>query len=176
MQIIAYVHADAHGIRISNENNLLHFQDLFTGELAPGFVPLFLLFHLGFGPGVAGLFVIAVFKGRAGLRDVFRQIVRVRIPLRWILTIVLMPLAMAPLFLLYLIIFTGLSEEIGWRGYALPELQSKFSAEKSVLDRPASRVHEPGAVLPGAVVEQCGRDGHLGSHRCRGGRTGASFD
>ena len=92
---------------------------------------------------MAGLIVVASLKEREEPKDEFRRIVKLRIPLRCILTILAIPivwslaalafgyvasgfahitfdflvsLAMAPLFLLYLSIFTGLSEEIRWRG------------------------------------------------------------
>jgi len=38
------------------------------------------------------------------------------------------PLVIAPLVFLGTLIFAGLAEEIGWRGYALPRLQSRYSA------------------------------------------------
>lgn len=157
-QLTAYFYADRNNIKITNEENIFHIGDLLSGNLAPGFAPYLLLFLFAFGPTVAGLLVTALFKGKQGLRNIHQQLIRVRIPLRWLITIVaipiiwnlialgigfaangfqpinfdfLVPLSLAiPLFL-YMVFFTGLAEEIGWRGYALPELQTKYTAEKS---------------------------------------------
>lgn len=157
-QLTAYFYADSHNIKITNEENIFHIGDLLSGNLAPGFAPYLLLFLFAFGPTVAGLLVTAIFKGKRGLRDIFKRLTKVRIPLRWIITIItipliwnlialgigfatngfqaitfdfLVPISLAiPLFL-YMLFFTGLAEEIGWRGYALPELQTKYTAEKS---------------------------------------------
>ena len=157
-QIPAYVAARNRGEQLSNEANVRHVGDLFRGTLEPDFAPFVLLFCFSFGPTLAGIITTVLFKGRNGLRDLFARAVKYRIPFNWILVILLIPLGLSlaslvvgyvlsgfqPLrfsflvpvslfvpFLLYMIIFTGLAEEVGWRGYALPELQDRYSAERA---------------------------------------------
>lgn len=157
-QIAAYIFAYNNGFKLTNEANITHLLNLFQGKLNPEFTPFFLLFTFSFGPTIAGIIVTALFKGMAGLRDLFTRTVKYKLPVKWYLLIVLIPLLLnlvslalgflftglqpiqysflVPLslflpFLFYMIIFTGLQEELGWRGYALPELQKHYTAEKS---------------------------------------------
>jgi len=157
-QIAAYLYANAHRIKITNEENLFHIGNLFTGKLTPGFAPYLILFLFAFGPSVAGVLVTGLFKGKAGLKNLWKRLVKIKIPTRWIVTIILVPLIwnlmalgigfvansfkpltfnflvppnLAILLFLYMVFFTGLAEEIGWRGYALPKLLEKHTAEKS---------------------------------------------
>jgi membrane protease YdiL (CAAX protease family) len=157
-QIPAYTYAHDHGYTLTNEQNLLHLLDLVRGDLDPGLTPYLLIAIFAFGPTIAGVLVTGVFHGKEGLRDLWRRLARVRVGGRWILIVLLLPLALAlvtltvtflagglqpitfvflspltllPLVLIYMLIFTGLAEEVGWRGYALPQLQKTQTAERA---------------------------------------------
>src|SRR3712207_430807 len=107
------------------------------------------------GPLVAAMIVTAQESGRAGLRSLLSRIVRWRVAPVWyavailgplVITLIAMALHVAlggqppslgaligalPLLLIYVVymlIFVALGEEVGWRGYALPALQARYSA------------------------------------------------
>jgi membrane protease YdiL (CAAX protease family) len=115
-----------------------------------------------FGPAIAAVVVTACTMGRPGVRDLLARMARWRVPGRWWLVAV-SPVAFLALALILmaaagkalpnvaefgrfsgtpaiglagvlLIIFAGaLGEETGWRGYALPQLQRRFSPLASSL-------------------------------------------
>ena len=107
---------------------------------------------LVFGPSIAGIIVIAITKGKEGLREVVRQILRVKVRLRWWILALFIPCAVAFVaiavnalmgnglpgfefftskwylilfFFLITIIGGPLGEEFGWRGFSVPYLQKK---------------------------------------------------
>ncbi len=112
-----------------------------------------------YGPLVAALAATAMDSGRAGLKELGRQMLKVRIAGRWYLhglwtavAIVGMPFLIGAAlgwiqwdfsgivaFLPYLLpafciqlLTSGLGEEPGWRGFLWPHLQARFPGEKAV--------------------------------------------
>jgi CAAX protease family protein len=114
------------------------------------------------GPAIAAVVVTAWTMGRPGVRDLLARLARWRVPIRWWLVAV-SPVAFLGLALaamtaagqalpdvadfgrfsgipavglagVLLLIFAGaLGEETGWRGYALPQMQRRFSPLASSL-------------------------------------------
>jgi uncharacterized protein len=122
---------------------------------ASGLYPIAPVFS--FGPFLAALVVLAITRGKSGVGGLLRRMVRWRVGLRWYAAALLIPagitLAAAvlnvllgaqapssaelggwtgllPLFLAVLLIpgLGGAWEEPGWRGFALPRLQTGRSA------------------------------------------------
>lgn len=149
--------ASARGFALSNEESFLRLTRLFSGAVSGAELLATLLFLLVPGPLIAGLVMTRAAGGAHGQRDLLRRIVRWRVAPRWYLTVFALPLAtaamaliaalisgwrfsdMSPLlplsllvpYFLFVTVFTGLWQEPGWRGFVLPILQRRLTAENA---------------------------------------------
>jgi uncharacterized protein len=128
------------------------------GLISP--LPVPATFLGAFGPMVAAIVVTALEGGRAGLRSLLSRIVRWRVAPVWYGVAILGPLVITlgaialhvvlggqppslglmigalptlVITVVYMTITVALGEEVGWRGYALPALQARYSALLSSL-------------------------------------------
>ncbi len=123
--------------------------------LLPAMIALFA------GPSLSGLLMIGLARGRAGYRDLLSRMTRGRVPLRWyaaalltapvIFTLVSFALSLADAAFLpalvtapdklalvifglsYGLIGGGLLEELGWTGFAVPELRRRHGIAATAL-------------------------------------------
>lgn len=140
---------------------------------------LAVLLPMPFGPTIGGFIIAGKTKGREGTRELWKRFWSRRFTIVWFVVILLfyplffllmrgvgvflgrvqpVPIWLGnPLILLAPFLASclhgGLSEEFGWRGYALPNLQARFDATTSslILGVVEGLWHMPLAFIPGLV-------------------------
>ena len=125
-----------------------------------------------FGPAIAAISVTGAIEGRSGVRRLLQRTVQGRVGLKWIAVAVGLPLFMsamvvvldaallgkpitivpneAPVFTIILGLLV-IGEEIGWRGFALPHLQTRFNSLTAslILGVLWATWHLPNSFIPG---------------------------
>jgi membrane protease YdiL (CAAX protease family) len=145
------------------------------------FEPWLLLFFPGaYGPTIAALVMAYVLEGRTGIKHLLAKLFIWRVPGRWYFGVIFLPIALLilavglsdfrgtalatfvpgnlfaaiPLYLLVALPFGPLGEELGWRGFALPRLQARFTPLVSslILGVIWTFWHTPMFWFPGAAI------------------------
>jgi len=125
--------------------------------LKEGPTPVFMVFAIlgGFGPSLAGFMVAGMTEGKSGVRSLFAGFARWKFGVSWyLIAIAAVPLLTGLTFGIFSALgrplplgdvagrlglgltwplFAALGEEFGWRGFALPRLQSRISPLGSAL-------------------------------------------
>jgi uncharacterized protein len=125
-----------------------------------------------FAPAIAAIIVTGVIEGRSGVRQLLQRTVQGRVGLKWVAVALGLPILLstivvvshavllgkpiaimpngAPVFTLILGLLV-IGEEIGWRGFALPRLQTRFNslAASLILGVLWATWHLPNSFIPG---------------------------
>jgi membrane protease YdiL (CAAX protease family) len=149
--------AAKYGMSLSNETDFLYFLDLLKLKLPAEQAFTYILFTLGAGPLISALVITGLLDGKNGLKTLWQRCTKWNVGAKWYLVTLGLPILLslvslgigflagggkldynlrlpAPYFIpffLYMLVFTGIAEEPGWRGFALPRLQSRYNAEES---------------------------------------------
>jgi len=151
------------------------------GEAAASFALIFVIVS-AFGPAAAAWIVTRVVEGRPGVRRWISRLFRWRVHVGWYLVALLLPFllvvaayglylvaggspvedwrAPSPLLfvatVLFIALLAGGQEELGWRGFALPRLQARYSALVSslILGVVWTAWHVPNLLLPGTTQSE----------------------
>lgn len=147
---------------------------LYSQGIAPSQSPVYVSIFTGWAPGIAAVVVTAIVLGRAGVKDLLRRFLIWRVGVQWyalalflLAAVILGGIGMQVLFggtvpvipakeasalnialsFVIMIAFGFLinTEEVAWRGFALPRLQSKYGPLLAgiLLVIPESLLHLP---------------------------------
>ena len=144
---------------------------------AKGSFPPLALFGLigAYGPSLAALFMFAFAGGWEGVRTGLRKFLQWRQPVGWYLFVLIFPICIhiaavlihmhpaadflggsrtIPLAFLVALPFGPLAEELGWRGYFLPQLLKRYDAITAtfIVGFVWAAWHVPIFVFPGAAI------------------------
>lgn len=118
---------------------------IFRHESLPKLTGVLMFPAMLLGPSFTGILLTSLLHGKASLRNLFSRMARLRIPGRWYATLLIPPiliftvLTLLRLFAssayspnlfwlgLFFAVPAGFLEEIGWMGYAFPEMTVKKS-------------------------------------------------